>query len=385
MIPYGRQEITENDIRSVIKVLQSDFITQGPAIPLFENELCNKTSAKYSVAVNSCTSALHIACLALDLGPGDWLWTVPITFVATANCALYCGASVDFVDIEQETGLMSVENLKEKLVQAERNGKLPKIVVPVHFAGQPCDMYEIHQLSMHYGFKIIEDAAHAIGSKYKNNVIGNCRFSDITVFSFHPVKIITSGEGGAAMTNNYKYFAKMSILRSHGITRDQSKMNNKSYLPWRYEQIDLGFNYRMTDIHAALGMSQLVRLDQYILRRSIIAKSYDESLEDMNVDVLIKKKNRTSANHLNIIMVRGGEDFREIIYNRLYEYGIGVNVHYIPVHLQPYYSTRKYNDLRNSEEFSKKIISLPIFPALSEDDMKKVVEQLHCALEEKYE
>ena len=372
MIPYGKQDITEEDIEAVVKVMRSDFLTQGPAIPAFEQKLCNYIGAKHVVAVNSCTSALHIACLALDLGPGDILWTSPITFVASANCALYCGATVDFVDIEPNTALMSVEELEKKLIKAEKDGVLPKIVIPIYFAGQPCDMQEIHALSQQYGFKIIEDAAHAIGAKYQNEPVGNCRYSDITVFSFHPVKIITTGEGGVAMTNNLLYAEKMELLRSHGITRDSTKMHKKLDAPWYYEQIALGFNYRMTDIQAALGSSQLNRLDKYVVRRTEISKWYDEQFQNISgIDPLAQKLNRDSAHHLYVIRLKEGEKMRNELYNKLCENDIGVNLHYIPVYKQMHYT--HLGVFKRSELYYQRAISLPIFPTISTIELNTVV------------
>ena len=374
-IPYGRQEVTQEDIDAVIQTLKSDFLTQGPAVPLFEQKLCSYTGARYSVAVNSCTSALHIACLALGLGPGDILWTSPITFVASANCALYCGASVDFVDIEPDTALMSVEKLKDKLEWAEKEGKLPKIVIPVHFAGQPCDMEEIYNLGQKYGFKIIEDAAHAIGSKYKSESIGNCKYSDITVFSFHPVKIITTGEGGAVMTNSLLLAEKMDVLRSHGITRDPKKMQNKPDGMWYYEQIDIGFNYRMTDIQAALGCSQLNRLEHYVSRRLEISNWYNEHLKNILVEPLICKDDRNSSHHLYVVKVIGGEHKRNYLYNELRKSGIGVNLHYIPIYMHPYYKG-EYSTFAGSEEYYSRAISLPIFPTLDFNNLKMIVNNI---------
>ena len=373
-IPYGRQDITEEDIKAVVKILRSDFLTQGPTVPIFERKLCDYTGAKYTVAVNSCTSALHIACLSLGLGDGDILWTSPITFVASANCALYCGASIDFVDIEPNTALMSIEKLEEKLKQAEKEGALPKIIIPVHFAGQPCDMQEIYALSQKYGFKIIEDAAHAIGSKYQNESVGNCRYSDITVFSFHPVKIITTGEGGAAMTNNPLLFEKMNLLRSHGITRDLANMKKVPDGSWYYEQVDLGFNYRMTDIHAALGISQMSRIDRYVSSRAKISKWYDEQLKDLALEPLIQKSDRNSAYHLYVVRVTGDEKERKKLYNHMYESGIGVNVHYMPVYQQVYYN---YSDVFNEAEmYYQRAISLPIFPSITDSELNIVKENI---------
>jgi UDP-4-amino-4,6-dideoxy-N-acetyl-beta-L-altrosamine transaminase len=375
-IPYGRQEITQKDIDAVIQTLKSDFLTQGPAVPLFEQKLCSYTGARYSIAVNSCTSALHIACLALGLGPGDILWTSPITFVASANCALYCGASVDFVDIEPDTALMSVEKLKDKLEWAEKEGKLPKIVIPVHFAGQPCDMEEIYNLGQKYGFKIIEDAAHAIGSKYKGESIGSCKYSDITVFSFHPVKIITTGEGGAAMTNSPSLADKMELLRGHGITRDLDKMHNTPDGSWYYEQIDLGFNYRMTDIQAAIGVSQLDRLDQYVIRRKEIVSWYNDFFVNNSIIMPLKSKlNVDSAHHLYVVKIMGRKDERNFVYDKLRGLGIGVNVHYIPIYRQPYYSF-KHDKLPGAEDYFKKTISLPLFPTISQKEMRFVANSM---------
>jgi len=375
-IPYGRQEVTQKDIDAVIQTLKSDFLTQGPAVPLFEQKLCSYTGARYSVAVNSCTSALHIACLALGLGPGDILWTSPITFVASANCALYCGASVDFVDIEPDTALMSVEKLKDKLEWAEKEGKLPKIVIPVHFAGQPCDMEEIYNLGQKYGFKIIEDAAHAIGSKYKSESIGNCKYSDITVFSFHPVKIITTGEGGAVMTNSLLLAEKMDVLRSHGITRDPKKMQNKPDGMWYYEQIDIGFNYRMTDIQAALGSSQMNRLDQYVSRRSEISEWYDKQFINTKINPLLRKLNRVSSCHLYVVMVQDGAPSRNSLYNDMHKCGIGVNLHYIPVYHQPVFNKGTW--LENTEIYYDRAISLPIYPTLNNEQLERVVDKVKC-------
>ena len=383
-IPYGRQDITEADIESVIKVLRSNFITQGPVIPIFEQKLCDYTGAKYSVVVNSCTSALHIACLALDLGPGDILWTSPITFVASANCALYCGATIDFVDIDQDTALMSVERLRDKLEYAEKEGNLPKIIIPVHFAGQPCDMAEIYTLGKKYGFKIIEDAAHAIGAKYQDELVGNCRYSDITVFSFHPVKIITTGEGGAALTNNSKLAERMELLRSHGVTRDPNKMKNHSSPSWYYEQIELGLNYRMTDIHAALGNSQMDRLDEYILQRSKIALWYDEKFKDIDVNPLVQKLNRSSSYHLYVVMFKNGPQERNKVYANLRECGIEVNLHYMPVYRHPYYELKKIkNFFPAAEHYFNNTITLPIFPGLIQSELDYISSKLHFHLKDK--
>jgi UDP-4-amino-4,6-dideoxy-N-acetyl-beta-L-altrosamine transaminase len=377
MIPYGKQDITKEDIRGVIKILRSDFLTQGPTIHKFENALCDYTGAKYSVVTNNCTSALHLACLALDLNSKDILWTSPITFVASANCALYCGATVDFVDINPDTALISIESLKEKLEKADKENKLPKIVIPVHFAGQPCDMEIIYNLSKQYGFKIIEDAAHAIGASYKNKKIGNCKYSDITVFSFHPVKIITTGEGGAAMTNNKILADKMELMRSHGITRNQHNMNKKLCNNWYYEQIDLGFNYRMTDIQAALGISQLNRLDEYVQKRKKIAKLYDKLLNNTSINPLVQSKDRSSAYHLYVVRLKYKENYRDIVYNHLHYHGINANFHYIPIYRMPYYGLKHYkNRFKNAESYYSSAITLPLFPGLSFQDVNFVVDRL---------
>ena len=367
MIPYGRQDITKDDIESVNEVLESDFLTQGPTIPRFERKLCQFTGANHSVVLNSCTSALHLSCLALGLGPGDILWTSPITFVASANCAFYCGATVDFVDIEPSTGLMSVERLKEKLIKSEKEGKLPKIIIPVHLAGQPCDMEEIYLLGKQYGFNIIEDAAHAIGAEYKGNSVGNCRYSDITVFSFHPVKIVTTGEGGAALTNNTELANRMKLLRSHGITRNQDEMMEISKESWYYEQIDLGYNYRMTDIQAALGITQLNKIDKYLNKRKNIAKHYSRSLNLDKVAPLEQKNDRRSSWHLYIIRITGGRNERNRLSSVLNKFEIGVNVHYIPLYKHPYINFEGF--LEGAEKYYDSALTIPLFPGISPEDV----------------
>ena len=384
MIPYGRQTISQADIDAVIEVLQSDFLTQGPKLPQFEQALCDYTGARHALAVNSATSALHIACLALGLGPGDWLWTSPITFVASANCGLYCGASVDFVDIDPHTYNLSPEALEQKLIKAEAENRLPKVVVAVHLAGQPCDMAAIHKLSRQYGFAIIEDASHAIGGKYKGEPVGNCRYSDITVFSFHPVKIITTAEGGAALTNQPELAEKMALLRSHGITRDPQQMTHKPDGPWYYQQIDLGFNYRMTDIQAALGISQLTRLDNYVQKRHQLAEHYNQALAGLPFLLPWQHPDSYSAFHLYII--RLDTEKTGISHRRLFESlraeGIGVNLHYIPVHLQPYYRNMGFaeGDYPQAENYYHQAISLPLHPKLSIQTQKLVIDELIHAL-----
>ena len=385
MIPYGRQDISEEDIAAVLQILKSDWLTQGPTVSAFEQAVAQKVNAMFAVAVNSATSALHIACLALDLGPGDWLWTSPNTFVASANCGLYCGAHVDFVDINPLTYNMSVESLAVKLDQAEKTGVLPKVIIPVHFAGQSCEMESIHHLSKRYGFKIIEDASHAIGGLYKGKPIGSCEYSDIAVFSFHPVKVITSGEGGMALTNQVYLAEKMQSLRSHGMTRHPEKMQYRPHGGWYYEQIDLGFNYRMTDIQAALGLSQLKRLEQFVKRRHQIASSYDNALSCLPLILPFQRSDIYSAFHLYVIQIDQEQSpiNRDILFNRLREEGIGVNVHYIPVHTQPYYQQQnlKKNQFIEAEKYYANAISLPIFSALTDDAQQKIIAVLKKELQ----
>ena len=339
MIRYGQQDITQADIDAVTSALKSVNLTQGPAIPLFEESVKAHTGVKYAVAVNSATSALHIACLALGLEPGDWLWTTPNTFVASANCGLYCGARIDFVDIDSRTYNLCPKALERKLVQAEKDGTLPKIVVPVHLCGQPCDMVAIHALSQRYGFKIIEDASHAIGGRYRGEAIGNCQYSDITVFSFHPVKIITTAEGGMAVTNDGAIAEQLGLLRSHGITRDPGLMTQSMDGPWYYQQVALGYNYRMTDLQAALGASQMTRLDQYVQRRHEIAARYNELLTDLPLTLPWQHPDSYSAYHLYVIRLKSGEVAATHleVFEALRSRQIMVNLHYIPVHTQPYY------------------------------------------------
>ncbi|MDX5444656.1 MAG: UDP-4-amino-4,6-dideoxy-N-acetyl-beta-L-altrosamine transaminase [Zoogloeaceae bacterium] len=371
MIPYGRQEITEADIEAVVAVLRSDYLTQGPAVPKFEEALAEYCGARHAVAVNSATSALHAACLALGVGPGDWLWTSPITFVASANCGLYCGAQVDFVDIDPRTYNLCPQALERKLLVAEREGRLPKVVVPVHLCGQPCDMEAIHRLAKRFNFRVIEDASHAVGGKYRGEPIGNCRYSDITVFSFHPVKIITTAEGGMAVTNEGELAERMSLLRSHGITRDPSRMTHEPDGPWYYQQVDLGFNYRMTELQAALGLSQLVRLDEYVTRRHALAKRYDELLESLPVVTPWQHPDSYSGLHLYVIRLQGAfkKSHREV-FEALRAAGVGVNLHYIPVHTQPYYRQLGFNpgDFPEAEKYYAEAISLPMYPQLSASD-----------------
>ena len=383
MIPYGRQHITQADIDAVVDVLKSPFLTQGSQVPAFEQAIANYTGASYGVAVNSATSALHIACLALGLGQGDWLWTVPNTFVASANCGLYCGAQVDFVDIDPVTLNMSVDALSKKLALAKAKSRLPKVVIPVHFSGEPCDMASIHALSQQYGFAIIEDASHAIGSKYQGKPIGNGEYSDITVFSFHPVKIITTAEGGLATTNRADLAEKMQLLRSHGVTRDTNLMTQPSEGGWYYQQVDLGFNYRMTELQAALGVSQMTLLDTFIARRHQLAKRYDELLKDLPIILPTRHPENGSALHLYPIQIKAESGkTRKQVFDHLRANDIGVNVHYIPVHTQPYYQAMGFatGDFPNSEAYYQAAISLPLYYDLTEAEQDTVVAVLTQAL-----
>ncbi len=384
MIPYGRQDITETDITAVVDVLRSDFLTQGPAVPRFEKSVAEYCGTKHAVAANSATSALHMACLALGLGPGDCLWTSPITFVASANCGLYCGASVDFVDIDPSTYNLCPQALEAKLVEADKKGCLPKVVIPVHIAGQPCDMQAINVLAQKYGFHIIEDASHAIGGKYKGEPIGNCRYSDITVFSFHPVKIITTAEGGMALTNSDELASSLELLRSHGITRDPSQMTHDSDGPWYYQQIALGYNYRLTDLQAALGLSQMERLDDFIARRHKIAARYDDILADFPVTLPRQHSESYSALHLYVIRLQ--LDKIETSYLTVFEtmrgQGIGINLHYIPVYTQPYYQTMgfKVGDFPEADQYYSEAISIPMYPTLTIEQQNTVVDVLKMGL-----
>lgn len=385
MIPYGRQEITQQDIDSVVDVLQSDFLTQGPQVPAFEQALCQYTGAKHAVAVNSATSALHIACLSLGLQKGDWLWTTPVTFVASANCGLYCGAQVDFVDIDPKTYNLCPKALKVKLEKAQQENRLPKVVVTVHLTGQPCYMEEIQVLSQQYGFFVIEDASHAVGGKYKDEPIGSCRYSDITIFSFHPVKIITTAEGGMAVTNNDVYASKMNLLRSHGVTRDNDLMTHEPDGPWYYQQVDLGFNYRMTELQAALGMSQLKRLDDFIVKRHLAAKRYNTLLTNLPLITPFQHKDSYSGLHLYVIRLKLSDinKTHRQVFEGLREQGIGVNLHYIPVHTQPYYKNMGFmdNDFPESMSYYREAISLPMFHTITEQQQVQVYETLKSILE----
>jgi UDP-4-amino-4,6-dideoxy-N-acetyl-beta-L-altrosamine transaminase len=384
MIPYGRQEITQADIDAVTAVLRSGFVTQGPQVPAFERAVADYCGATHGVAANSATSALHLACLALGLGAGGLLWTSPNTFVASANCGRYCGADVDFVDIDPATGNLDPEALARKLAQAERDGRLPDIVVPVHFAGQSCAMARIAELARQYGFRIIEDASHAIGGRYRDEPVGNCRYSDITVFSFHPVKIITTAEGGMATTNSPDLAARMALLRSHGITRDSELMTQEPDGPWYYQQVDLGFNYRMTEIQAALGLSQLDRLDDYVRRRHALADRYDRFLADLPLRPLIRQTDGLSALHLYVVRLERAvlTQSHRAVFEGLRQRGIGVNLLYIPVHTQPYYRELGFRsgDFPEAERYYAEAISLPLFPTLTEAEQDQVVAALRDVL-----
>ena len=384
MIPYGKQDINKDDIDSVIEALESDFLTQGPKVPLFEKMISDYCDAAFGVAVNSATSALHIACLAIGLKKGDWLWTSPNSFVASANCALYCGAKVSFVDIDPKTYNISVEYLEEKLIKAKQENKLPKIVIPVHFAGQSCEMKKIHSLSKEYGFRIIEDASHAIGGMYLNAPIGNCKYSDITVFSFHPVKIITTAEGGLATTNSKQLADKMNQLRTHGINRDKELMVGPSEGEWYYQQVDLGFNYRMTELNAALGISQLKRLNNFVESRRNLKKRYDDLLSDLPIIRPFQIKDSNSSFHLYPIQINlnNVKRSRKQIFDTMRQHDIGVNIHYIPIHRQPYFSNLgfKIGDFPNAEKYYSRAISIPLFPSMSEDQQNIVVNTLKMVL-----
>ena len=385
MIPYGKQDISQSDIDSVVSVLKSDFLTQGPQVPLFEKTVADYCEAEYGVAVNNATSALHIACLSLDLGKGDWLWTSPNSFVASANCGLYCGAKVDFVDINPKTYNLSVEELEKKLIQAKLDNKLPKIVIPVHFAGQSCDMRRIYSLGQEYGFKIIEDASHAIGGKYLDKPIGCCQYSDITVFSFHPVKIITTAEGGLATTNDVKLLERMQLFRSHGVTRKQSLMTSQFEGGWYYQQVDLGYNYRMTDLQATLGVSQMQRLDEFITNRHTLQERYDQLLSNLPIVKPYQNQDSFSALHLYPIQLDLNivDKSRQQVFDELRKNGIGVNVHYIPLHTQPYYQNMGFikGDFPNSENYYENTISLPLFQRMTFEQQNEVVKVLKDILE----
>lgn len=385
MIYYGKQNINEDDIKAVESILHSDFLTQGPAIDQFERCVADYCGVKHAVAVTNATSALHIACMTAGLGKGDVLWTSPITFVASANCGRYCGADVDFVDIDSKTYNMSVDALEKKLEEARRNGKLPKVVVPVHLAGQSCDMRRIHELSLEYGFTILEDASHALGADYLNGKVGSCEFSDMAVFSFHPVKIITTGEGGMVLTNNEELYEKLRLYRSHGITREAPRMTHESDGPWYYQQIELGFNYRMTDIQAALGCSQMQRLDEFVARRRYLAKRYDEMLKDLPLAVPYVMPNAVPSWHIYIVRM----DFARVkkskqkIFEEMKERGIALNLHYIPVHTQPYYEKLGHvpKECPEALRYYEEAITLPLYFGLKDEDQENIVKTLGDVLQ----
>ncbi len=383
MIPYGRQDITNADVEAVLQIMRSEFLTQGPQVPLFEDALKSELGVKHAVAVNSATSALHIACLALDLCQGDLVWTTPVTFVASANCALYCGADIDFVDIDPKSYNIDTCALEQKLINSAKANRLPKILIAVHFAGRSCDMQVIANLSIKYGFKVIEDGSHAIGGSYMGERVGSCMYSDITVFSFHPVKIITTGEGGAAVTNDSAIARRLQLLRSHGITRDESSMVGSSEGDWYYQQIDLGFNYRMTDLQAALGCSQICRLTNYVERRNTLAIRYSELLSGLPLSTPIFTNQIKSSWHLYVVRldVNKLRKNRAEIFTSLRGKGIGVNIHYIPVHLHPYYQKLGFRigDFPMSEAFYSEALTIPLFPTMTTSDQNYIIQ---CMREE---
>lgn len=384
MIYYGRQNINETDIRAVEEVLRSDFLTQGPAIERFEGKVAEYCGARYAVAVTNATSALHIACLAAGIGKSDLVWTTSITFTASANCARYCGADVDFVDIDADTYNMSVDALEEKLQTAKKHGRLPKLVIPVHLAGQSCDMKRMKALSEAYGFRLLEDASHAIGADYADGKVGNCAFSDMAVFSFHPVKIITTGEGGMVLTNDKMLYEKLNLYRSHGITRDTAKMSHESDGPWYYQQITLGYNYRMTDIQAALGASQMERIDAFVARRRSLVARYNTALQDFPVKTPYVMEGADPSWHLYIVRI----DFANVtktkqeIFAEMAQKGVALNLHYIPVHTQPYYEAlgHRPEECPNAMDYYREALTLPLYPGLTDDEQDQVIEALREVL-----
>lgn len=384
MIPYGRQDISEDDIALVAETLRSDFLTQGPAVPAFERAVADYCGAKHAVAANSATSSLHVACLALGVGPGDMVWTAPNTFVASANCAVYCGADVDFVDIDPRTLNMCADRLAEKLEAADRAGRLPKVVIPVHFSGRSADMARIGELKERYGFKVIEDASHAIGGRYRNSPVGDCAHSDIAIFSFHPVKIVTSGEGGMATTNDPKLARAMELYRSHGVTRAPEEMIGEGDGPWYYQMIDLGLNYRLTDIQAALGLAQMRRLDAFVERRNDLATAYGPLLQDLPLILPAPTGECYSAWHLYVVEIdeKQTQHRRRETFEWLRANGVGVNVHYIPVHLQPFYRDRGFapGDFPAAEAYYDRALTIPLFAAMTDAQQREVADKLAEAL-----
>jgi UDP-4-keto-6-deoxy-N-acetylglucosamine 4-aminotransferase len=384
MIPYGRQDINQADIDAVVDVLRSDFITQGPVVPHFEDDVAVKVGARYGVAVNSGTSALHIACIALGLEPGDLLWTVPNTFVASANCGRYCGANIDFVDIDPLTWNMSVKRLREKLIRAQKRNCLPKVLVPVHFAGQPTEQEEIRTLADEYNVRVLEDASHSIGATRRGEPVGSCRWSDITIFSFHPVKIITTAEGGMAMTNDDELARRMILLRNHGITREKNHFSRKAIGPWYYEQQMLGFNYRMTDIQAALGITQLKRLELFVNRRNILADRYNKTLQGQPLQLPTVQSDNRSAFHLYVVRLKLDEikKTHQQVFGELRKQGIGVNLHYMPVHLQPYYRNLgfKQGQFPDAERYAEEAVTLPLYSNMKQEEQDQVIYALQEVL-----
>jgi UDP-4-amino-4,6-dideoxy-N-acetyl-beta-L-altrosamine transaminase len=384
VIPYGRQDINDNDIAAVIAVLKSDFLTQGPVVPRFEDSIAERVGAAHAVAVNSATSALHLAMAALDVGPGDLVWTTPNTFVASANCARYCGADVDFVDIDPTTYNMCAYAYEEKLIDAARNGRLPKVIIPVHMCGQSPDMLRLSALSKPHGIRIVEDASHAIGAQYADHPVGACALSDITVFSFHPVKIVTTGEGGIATTNDTDLAQRMQMLRSHGITRDETLMQGPSDGGWYYQQLELGWNYRMSELQAALGLSQLDRLEEFVEARNVLAQRYDKLLSNLPVQCPARLDQAYSAFHLYIIRLNiSNRNLHRTVFEDMRTGGIGVNLHYIPVHLHPYYRDLGFGegDFPQTEAYYRQAISLPLYPKLTKTNQDQVVQVLEASLQ----
>jgi UDP-4-amino-4,6-dideoxy-N-acetyl-beta-L-altrosamine transaminase len=381
MIPYGKHLVDEQDIDAVVDVLRNQFLTQGAMVPQFEQALCDYTGCQYATAVNSATSGLHVACLALGVGQGDIVWTVPNSFVASANCALYCGADIDFVDIDVATRNIDVDALTNKLVNASKSNSLPKILIVVHFSGLSCDMHVIHGLTQKYGIALVEDAAHALGGSYKHQKVGSCQYSDMAVLSFHPVKSITSAEGGAVLTNSKAYDDRIKLFSKHGVTRDVKQMETESHGPWYYQQMELGYNYRLSDLHAALGLSQLRKLDTFILRRTELALNYQKMLADLPLKLPVFRDYSKSAWHL--YMVELTQHDRKSVFEQLHAKGVGVNVHYIPIHLHPFYQKMgfKQGDFPRAESFYDNALTLPLFPSLSDQQQNTVIDVLHEILQ----